>query len=50
LDNKHVVFGEVIQGDIASYKVVKGIEAVGSNSGTIKYKEGPPTIIDSGIL
>jgi len=50
LDNKHVVFGEVVRGDKESYKVVRSIEAVGSQSGTTKYKDGPPTIVDSGIL
>ncbi|KIW00809.1 peptidyl-prolyl cis-trans isomerase [Verruconis gallopava] len=33
LDGKHVVFGGVPEGDVESYKTVRGIEAVGSNSG-----------------
>lgn len=49
LDGKHVVFGGVPNGDVESYKVVRSIEAVGSGSGTIKYKEGPPTITGAGI-
>ncbi|KAI9705295.1 MAG: phosphatidylinositol transfer protein csr1 [Bogoriella megaspora] len=48
LDGKHVVFGQVPDGDTASYKVVKSIEACGSQSGAIKYKDGPPTIVKSG--
>ena len=48
LDGKHVVFGEVPDGDIASVKVVKSIEACGSQSGAIKYKDGPPTIVKAG--
>jgi len=46
LDNKHVVFGEVA--DAESVKVVKSIEAVGSGSGSIKYRSHPPTIEDAG--
>ncbi|CBX91255.1 phosphatidylinositol transfer protein csr1 [Plenodomus lingam] len=48
LNGKHVVFGGVPDGDVESYKVVRGIEAVGSQSGAVKYKEGPPTITDAG--
>ncbi|KAG9203125.1 hypothetical protein G6514_003648 [Epicoccum nigrum] len=48
LDGKHVVFGGVPDGDVDSYKVVKSIEACGSGSGAIKYKEGPPTIVGAG--
>ncbi|KAF2848529.1 hypothetical protein T440DRAFT_401171 [Plenodomus tracheiphilus IPT5] len=48
LNGKHVVFGGVPKGDVASYKVVRGIEAAGSQSGSIKYKEGPPTITGAG--
>lgn len=33
LDGKHVVFGGVPDGDIESYKTVRAIEAVGSNTG-----------------
>ncbi|KAF2755482.1 hypothetical protein EJ05DRAFT_102858 [Pseudovirgaria hyperparasitica] len=49
LDGKHVVFGEVPDGDVASYKVVRGIEAAGSDSGAVKYPKAP-TIDKSGIL
>ena len=45
LDGKHVVFGEVI--DEESKRVVKSIEATGSNNGSIKYKN-PPTITAAG--
>merc|ERR1712070_1306882 len=48
LDGKHVVFGQVPDGDVNSYKVVRAIEACGSQSGAIKYREGPPTIKKSG--
>lgn len=48
LDGKHVVFGEVADPD--SVAVVKSIEATGSSSGGIKYKEMSPTIVDSGVL
>ncbi|SLM34041.1 cyclophilin type peptidyl-prolyl cis-trans isomerase cld [Lasallia pustulata] len=47
LDGKHVVFGEVA--DQESMKVVKAIEACGSNTGKIKYKEHP-TITAAGTL
>jgi len=43
LDNKHVVFGEVLEG----MDVVKTIEAVGSGSGT---PSKPVVIVDSGEL
>ena len=45
LDGKHVVFGEVA--DDASMHVVKSLEATGSSSGKISYKE-VPTIVASG--
>jgi peptidylprolyl isomerase len=50
LDGKHVVFGQVPDGDTDSYKVVRSIEAVGSNSGTTKYDKqaGEPVISDCG--
>ncbi|KAI9659003.1 MAG: phosphatidylinositol transfer protein csr1 [Bathelium mastoideum] len=48
LDGKHVVFGQVPDGDTASIKTIKSIEACGSQSGAIKYKEGPPTIVKAG--
>jgi len=47
LDSKHVVFGQVPDGDTESMKVVRAIEACGSNTGAIKYKS-PPTIVDAG--
>ncbi|KAH9862371.1 hypothetical protein J1614_011025 [Plenodomus biglobosus] len=49
LNGKHVVFGGVPEGDVESYKVVRGIEAVGSQNGSVKYKEGPPTITGAGV-
>ena len=48
LNGKHVVFGGVPDGDVESYKVVRALEECGSGSGTIKYKEGPPTITAAG--
>lgn len=48
LNGKHVVFGGVPEGDTSSYKVVRAIEACGSSSGSIKYKDGPPTITAAG--
>jgi peptidylprolyl isomerase len=47
LDGKHVVFGQVPDGDVESYKVVRAIEAAGSQSGQIKYKTSP-TITAAG--
>ena len=49
LDGKHVVFGGVPDGDVESYKVVRAIEACGSDSGAIKDKSKPPTIVAAGI-
>jgi peptidylprolyl isomerase len=49
LDGKHVVFGRVPEGDVQSIKVVKSIEACGSNTGAIQYPK-PPTIVDCGEL
>jgi peptidylprolyl isomerase len=48
LNGKHVVFGGVPDGDVESYKVVRSIEACGSQNGNIKYKDGPPTITGAG--
>ncbi|KAL5119201.1 phosphatidylinositol transfer protein csr1 [Pleosporales sp. CAS-2024a] len=48
LDGKHVVFGQVPDGDVESYKVVRAIEAAGSESGQIKYKN-PPVITSAGV-
>ncbi|KAI5359584.1 Putative cyclophilin-type peptidyl-prolyl cis-trans isomerase domain-containing protein [Septoria linicola] len=48
LDGRHVVFGQVKKGDVESYAAVRSIEACGSSSGAVKYKEGPPTITASG--
>ena len=39
LDGKHVVFGEVA--DNESMKVVKAIEATGSQSGKVQYNKDP---------
>ncbi|KAK4626297.1 Peptidyl-prolyl cis-trans isomerase, mitochondrial [Fulvia fulva] len=50
LDGRHVVFGEVPDDDAESKGIVKSIEACGTSSGAIKYKEGPPTIVKSGVL
>jgi len=47
LDGKHVVFGEVAEGDVESYKIVRAIEAVGSQSGATT---GNPRVVDSGVL
>ncbi|KAL8757484.1 MAG: hypothetical protein Q9199_002177 [Rusavskia elegans] len=47
LNGKHVVFGKVR--DDGSMKVVKAIEATGSNTGTVSYAN-PPTIVDCGQL
>lgn len=44
LDNKHVVFGEVVEG----MEMVKAIEAIGSRSGKPKDKS-KATIVDSGL-
>jgi peptidylprolyl isomerase len=49
LDGKHVVFGQVPEGDVESMRVVKAIEACGSNTGAIKYKN-PPFVADAGQL
>ena len=46
LDGKHVVFGEVA--DAESMKVVKAIEATGTSSGKVAYKN-TPTITASGV-
>ncbi|KAL1597712.1 phosphatidylinositol transfer protein csr1 [Paraconiothyrium brasiliense] len=48
LDGKHVVFGRVPAGDIESMRIVRAIEAVGSNSGAVKYSSKPPTITGAG--
>ncbi|KAF2800284.1 hypothetical protein K505DRAFT_320581 [Melanomma pulvis-pyrius CBS 109.77] len=47
LDGKHVVFGQVPESDVDSMRVVRAIEACGSNTGAIKYKN-PPVITGSG--
>jgi len=47
LNSRHVVFGEVADED--SMKIVKAIEATGSQSGAVKYNKRP-TIVDSGEL
>jgi len=50
LDGKHVVFGQVPEGDTDSMKVVRSIEAVGSRSGATKYSKasGDPIITGCG--
>jgi len=45
LDGKHVVFGEVPDGDVDSYRTVKSIEACGSKTGATK---GEPRIVACG--
>ncbi|KAL8690305.1 MAG: hypothetical protein Q9224_004434 [Gallowayella concinna] len=47
LDGKHVVFGKVR--DQESMRIVKAIEATGSSTGKVSYKN-PPTIVDCGEL
>jgi len=47
LNGRHVVFGEVA--DTESMRVVRALEATGSQSGTVKYGKRP-TIVDSGAL
>jgi peptidylprolyl isomerase len=49
LDGKHVVFGSIPDGDTESMRVIKSIEACGSNTGAIQYKN-TPTIVDCGQL
>ncbi|GAB7356410.1 hypothetical protein MBLNU459_g7184t1 [Dothideomycetes sp. NU459] len=49
LDGRHVVFGQVVPGDAASYSVVRSIEACGSSSGAIKHKGSPPTVVKAGV-
>lgn len=52
LDGKHVVFGGVPDGDVDSYRVVRAIEAIGSQSGATKFARtdpsAAPTIIGCG--
>lgn len=48
LDGKHVVFGEVDKTD-DSMKVVKDLESIGSNNGSVITKE-KPKIVDCGEL
>ena len=47
LDGKHVVFGEVA--DNESLKIVKAIEATGSQSGKVQYSS-EPVITKAGQL
>ncbi|KAH7001436.1 cyclophilin-like domain-containing protein [Ilyonectria destructans] len=47
LNGRHVVFGEVADQD--SLDIVKALEATGSGSGAVNYKE-KPTIVASGEL
>lgn len=46
LDGKHVVFGEVA--DQESKRIVRAIEAAGSSTGQVKYKNPTPTIASAG--
>jgi len=48
LDGRHVVFGQVPDGDTESMGIIKSIEACGSSSGAIKNRNEPPTITGSG--
>jgi peptidylprolyl isomerase len=48
LDGRHVVFGQVPDGDADSMTVVKSIEACGTSSGAPKNKANPPTIVKAG--
>jgi peptidylprolyl isomerase len=48
LDGKHVVFGQVPDGDVESFKIVRSIEAAGSSNGAIKYST-IPTITAAGV-
>ncbi|KAK0754319.1 cyclophilin-like domain-containing protein [Schizothecium vesticola] len=48
LDNRHVVFGEVI--DDKSMEVVKALEATGSSSGAIKEGYKKPVIVECGVI
>jgi peptidylprolyl isomerase len=45
LDGRHVVFGEV--SDNEGLRIVKALEATGSQSGAVKYNKRP-TIVNSG--
>ncbi|KXJ96221.1 peptidylprolyl isomerase [Microdochium bolleyi] len=47
LNGRHVVFGEVA--DAEGMRVVKALEATGSQSGAVKYNK-KPTIVSSGEL
>ena len=49
LDGKHVVFGQVPDGDTSSYKVVRAIELCGGPDGKVKYEKSP-TIENCGEL
>ncbi|EME83492.1 uncharacterized protein MYCFIDRAFT_154089 [Pseudocercospora fijiensis CIRAD86] len=48
LDGRHVVFGQVKEGDTEAMGAVKSIEACGTSSGGIKNKNNPPTIVGAG--
>lgn len=50
LDGRHVVFGQVPSGDVASMSVIKSIEACGSSSGAIRGGGSPPQITAAGEL
>ncbi|KAF2429050.1 hypothetical protein EJ08DRAFT_650665 [Tothia fuscella] len=48
LDGKHVVFGQVPDGDTESYKVVRSIEALGTKSGRTRHDKTSDEPIISG--
>lgn len=49
LDGRHVVFGQVAPGDVEGMSIVKSLEACGTQSGGLKYKQGVPTIVKAGV-
>ena len=48
LDGRHVVFGQVAPNDVEGMSIVKSLEACGTQSGGLKYKQGVPTIVKAG--
>ncbi|KAF2810448.1 cyclophilin 1 short isoform [Mytilinidion resinicola] len=49
LNNKYIMFGYIAYGDADSVRVIRAIEACGSNSGSIKYSH-TPTITSCGQI